>query len=74
MRTKSINKSEINHDWWVADAEDQTLGRFASRIAQVLSSASATHQSWFISDLLIDFVLIIFTSVKVGEGSITLQS
>ena len=36
MRTKSVNKSEINHDWWVADAEDQTLGRFASRIAQVL--------------------------------------
>lgn len=36
MRTKSANKSEINHDWWVADAEDQTLGRFASRIAQVL--------------------------------------
>ena len=36
MSTKSVNKSEINHDWWVADAEDQTLGRFASRIAQVL--------------------------------------
>ena len=36
MRTKSVNKSEINHDWWVADAEDQTLGRFASRIAQIL--------------------------------------
>ena len=36
MRTKSVNKSEINHDWWVADAEDQTLGRFASQIAQVL--------------------------------------
>ncbi|HJL78043.1 MAG TPA: 50S ribosomal protein L13 [Candidatus Marinimicrobia bacterium] len=36
MRTKSVNKSEINHDWWVADAEGQTLGRFASQIAQVL--------------------------------------
>jgi len=36
MRTKSISKSEISHDWWVADAEGQTLGRFASRIAQVL--------------------------------------
>ena len=34
--TKSIKKSEIEHSWWVADANGQVLGRFASRIAQVL--------------------------------------
>ena len=36
MKTISIKKSEISKDWWVADAKDQVLGRFASNIAQVL--------------------------------------
>ncbi len=36
MNTISIKKSEIKKDWWIADAKDQILGRFASRIAQVL--------------------------------------
>jgi len=36
MKTKSIKLSEIKRDWWIADAEGQTLGRFASRIAQLL--------------------------------------
>ena len=36
MKTISIKKSEISKDWWLADAEDQVLGRFASKIAQIL--------------------------------------
>ncbi|MEE3189185.1 MAG: 50S ribosomal protein L13 [Candidatus Neomarinimicrobiota bacterium] len=36
MKTLSIKQSEIEKNWWVADAEGQVLGRFASRIAQVL--------------------------------------
>ena len=36
MKTISIKKSEISKNWWVADAEDQVLGRFASKIAQIL--------------------------------------
>ena len=36
MKTISIKKSEINKNWWVADAEGQILGRFASKIAQIL--------------------------------------
>jgi len=36
MKTRSIKESEIHRDWWVVDAEGQTLGRFASRIAQVI--------------------------------------
>ena len=34
--TKSIKQSEVNHKWCVADADGQVLGRFASRIAQIL--------------------------------------
>ena len=36
MKTLSIKKSDIEKGWWVADAEGQILGRFASKIAQVL--------------------------------------
>jgi len=36
MKTRSIKLSEINHQWWIADADGQVLGRFASRIAQIL--------------------------------------
>lgn len=36
MKTKAVKESEIKRDWWVADAEGKTLGRFASEIAQIL--------------------------------------
>ena len=36
MKTLSIKQSEIDKKWWIADANGQVLGRFASRIAQVL--------------------------------------
>ena len=36
MKTISLKKSEISKEWWVVDAEDQILGRFASRIAQII--------------------------------------
>ena len=43
MKTKSIKQVEITHDWWVADAQGQTLGRFASKIAQVLRGKHKTN-------------------------------
>jgi large subunit ribosomal protein L13 len=43
MKTTTIKKSEIQHDWWIADAEGQTLGRFASRIAQLLRGKHKPH-------------------------------
>ena len=36
MKTYSAKSEEIEKEWFVADAEGQTLGRFASKIAQVL--------------------------------------
>ena len=36
MKTISIKKSQIDKVWWVADAEGQILGRFASKISQIL--------------------------------------
>jgi len=36
MKTKTLKISEIEKNWWVADAETQVLGRLASKVAQVL--------------------------------------
>ncbi|RMF06213.1 MAG: 50S ribosomal protein L13 [Candidatus Neomarinimicrobiota bacterium] len=36
MKTESIKQADIQRDWWIADAEGQTLGRFASRVATIL--------------------------------------
>ena len=36
LKTRSIKQKEIEHSWWVADADGQVLGRFASQIAQIL--------------------------------------
>jgi large subunit ribosomal protein L13 len=36
MRTHSTKPSEIEREWYVVDAEGQTLGRLASEIAKIL--------------------------------------
>jgi large subunit ribosomal protein L13 len=35
-KTRSVSADEISRDWYVVDAEGQTLGRMATRIASVL--------------------------------------
>lgn len=35
-KTRSANKATVTHDWWLVDAEDQTLGRISARIAAIL--------------------------------------
>ena len=35
-KTKSANKDTVKHKWYVVDAEGETLGRLASKIAIVL--------------------------------------
>lgn len=36
QKTYSVKAGEIERDWYVADAEDQVLGRLATRVAHVL--------------------------------------
>ena len=33
MKTYSAKKQDVNHHWYLVDATDQTLGRFAAQIA-----------------------------------------
>lgn len=35
-KTVSANRATINKEWYVVDAEGQTLGRFASKVAGIL--------------------------------------
>lgn len=36
MKTFIAKASDVTHEWWVVDAEGQTLGRLATRIATIL--------------------------------------
>lgn len=36
MKTYAVKASEIERQWWLVDASDQTLGRLATRIATLL--------------------------------------
>ncbi len=36
MNTKSIRKEDVEHSWYLLDADDQILGRFASVVANKL--------------------------------------
>ena len=36
MKTVSVRQQDVAHDWYVIDAEGQTLGRLASEIAKCL--------------------------------------
>ena len=43
METTSIRIEEITHDWYLVDAENQILGRLASRVAQILRGKNKPH-------------------------------
>ncbi len=36
MKTYTPKKDEIEHAWWIVDAEGQVLGRLATRLAHIL--------------------------------------
>ena len=36
MKTYAVKASDIERQWWVVDASDQTLGRLATRVATLL--------------------------------------
>ncbi len=42
-RTQSANEKIVKRDWYVADATNQTLGRFASKIATVLRGKNKAY-------------------------------
>lgn len=41
--TKNTKLSEIKHDWHLLDAKEQILGRFATKVAQLLMGKSKSY-------------------------------
>ena len=57
METTSIRAEDITRDWYLVDADNQTLGRLASRVAQILRGK---NKSYFTPHMdMGDFVVII---------------
>jgi len=48
LKTYNVKAGEIQRDWWEVDADGQTLGRLASRIAQILRGK---HKPTFVPHL-----------------------
>ena len=42
-KTLSVNKENADKKWWLVDAEGQTLGRMASKVAKVLRGKYKTN-------------------------------
>ncbi|MBM2826123.1 MAG: ribosomal protein [Dehalococcoidia bacterium] len=62
MKTYSTKASDINPTWHVFDATDQTLGRLASKVAQVLRGK---HKPIYAPHLNIGDYVIVINSAKV---------
>ena len=57
MKTYSAKPGEIEREWWVIDAEGQTLGRLATQIATILRGK---HKPTFTPHVdMGDFVIVI---------------
>ena len=56
-KTRSLKSGEINKDWYVANAEGKTLGRFASEVAKILRGK---HKPTFTPNMdMGDFVVVV---------------
>lgn len=44
VKTKSVNKAQVQQDWWVVSAADRPLGRLAARVAHILRGK---HKPYF---------------------------
>ena len=56
-KTRSLKIAEINKDWYVANAEGKTLGRFASEVAKILRGK---HKPSFTPNMdMGDFVVVV---------------
>ena len=67
MKTESVKGSEIIRDWHFVDAKDQTLGRLASSIAQILRGKNKVN---FTPNLdMSDFIVVINAEQVILTGN-----
>ncbi len=67
FKTYTPNATDVQRTWWLVDAEGQTLGRLASRIAQLLRGK---HRPMFAPHLdLGDYVVVVNAEKVAVTGS-----
>ena len=67
MKTYSQKASEVQRDWYVVDATDQTLGRLATQIATLLRGK---HKPTFSPNLDGgDFVVVVNAEKSTRDGA-----
>lgn len=66
-RTKSANETVVKREWWIADATNQTLGRFCSRIAAVLRGKNKAYYTPHFDTG--DYVIVINSSKIIFTGN-----
>lgn len=66
MKTYAVKANEVRKDWYVVDAEGQTLGRLATRIARVIIGK---HKPTFSPNIDVgDFVIVLNADKVVLTG------
>ncbi len=63
MKTFVLKAKDIKHEWFVADAEGQVLGRFATRIATILRGK---HKPTFSPHLDMGDCVVVTNAEKIG--------
>jgi large subunit ribosomal protein L13 len=63
VKTYTPKKNEVGQTWWVVDAEGETLGRLASRIATILRGK---HKPAFTPHMDLGDYVIVINSAKVA--------
>ena len=63
MKTKSLKASEISKEWYIANAEGKTLGRFASEVAKVLRGK---HKPSFTPHMDMGDFVVVVNAEKIG--------
>tara|TARA_B110000014_G_C20126724_1_gene601038 strand:- start:5369 stop:5800 length:432 start_codon:yes stop_codon:yes gene_type:complete len=67
MKTESIKISEVVRDWYVVDAQNQTLGRLASSIAHILRGKNKVNFTHHLD--MSDFIVVINAEKIVLTGN-----
>ncbi|MBK53981.1 MAG: 50S ribosomal protein L13 [Candidatus Marinimicrobia bacterium] len=63
MKTKSLKASEISKEWYIANAEGKTLGRFASEVAKILRGK---HKPSFTPHMDMGDFVVVVNAEKIG--------
>ena len=66
LRTYSPKAAEVQHEWWIVDAEDLVLGRLSTEVARILRGK---HKTMFVPHMDIGDHVIVINAEKIHMTS-----